>query len=76
MKTETIPNQYNGPKPPAKRMATGHFSLDYANSDDAAEIDAGVRETIKGIRFSIMAMGIALARFKAKGLYVDLRITA
>jgi hypothetical protein len=54
-------------------MATGHFSLAYANSDDATEIDAGVRETIKGIRFSIMAMGIALARFKAKGLYVDLR---
>ncbi len=73
MKTETIFNQYNGPKPPAKRLPSGHFSLDYANSDDAAEIDAGIRETIKGIGLSIMAMGIALARFKAKGLYVDLR---
>jgi hypothetical protein len=35
----------------------GYFSLDYAGSDDAAEIDTGIRETIKGIRLSILAMG-------------------
>jgi hypothetical protein len=73
MRNEIIQNQYDGPRPPAKRLAANHFSLDYANSEDAAEIDAGIRDTIKGIRFSIMTMGIALARFKAKGLYVDLR---
>ena len=72
MKTEPIPNQYDGPKPPPMRLPSGYFSLDYANSDDAAEIDAGIRETIKGIRLSILAMGIALAKFKAQGLYVDL----
>jgi hypothetical protein len=72
MKTEPIPNQYDGPKPPPARLLSRHFSLDYANSDNAEEIDAGIRETIKGIRLSILAMGIALAKFKAKGLYVDL----
>jgi hypothetical protein len=47
--------------------------LDYANSDDAVEIDAGIRETIKGIRLSILAMGIGLAKIKAGGLYIDLK---
>jgi hypothetical protein len=72
MKTEIITNQYDGPRPPVKRLATGGVSLDYANSEDAREIDAGIRETIKGIRLSILAMGVGLARIKAKGLYVDL----
>jgi hypothetical protein len=44
MRTEVIPNQYDGPHRPEKRFPSGHFSLDYANSDDAAEIDAGIRE--------------------------------
>lgn len=73
MKTETIPNQYDGPRPPAKRMPSGPVSLDYTNSDDAVEIDTGIRETIKGVRLSILAMGIGLAKIKAKGLYVDLK---
>jgi hypothetical protein len=73
MKTEVIPNQYDGPRPPARRLSSGHFSLDYANSDDAAEIDAGIRETIRGVRLSILAMGIGLAKIKAKGLYIDLK---
>jgi hypothetical protein len=73
MKTEVIPNQYDGPKYPEKRLPSGHFSLDYANSDDAAEIDAGIRETIRGVRLSILAMGIGLAKIKAKGLYIDLK---
>jgi hypothetical protein len=72
MKTETIPNQYDGPRKPEKRLPSGHFSLDYANSDDAGEIDAGIRETIKGIRLSILAMGIGLAKIKARGLFIDL----
>jgi hypothetical protein len=50
----------------------GYFSLDYANSDNAGEIDAGIRETIKGVRLSILAVGIGLAKIKALGLYIDL----
>ena len=46
--------------------------LDYADSDNAAEIDNGIRETIKGIRFSILAMGMGLAKIKSLGLYTDL----
>jgi hypothetical protein len=73
MKTEAIPNQYDGPRPPVQLLPSGHFSLDYAASDNAAEIDAGIRETIKGVRLSILAMGIGLAKIKAKGLYIDLK---
>jgi len=68
----TIANEYDGPKAPAKRLLANQISLDYANSDDAAEIDAGIRETIKGLRLSILAMGLGLAKLKKKGLYVDL----
>ena len=46
--------------------------LDYTESLDATEIDTGIRETIRGIRVSILAMGIGLANMKAKGLYRDL----
>ncbi|MDR2096026.1 MAG: hypothetical protein LBP76_10995 [Treponema sp.] len=71
-KTEAIPNQYDGPRKPENRLPSGRFSLDYAGSDDPFEIDTGIRETIKGVRLSILAMGIGLAKIKAKGLYVDL----
>jgi hypothetical protein len=73
LKTEVIQNQYDGPLPPASSQTGGTISLDYATSQDAGEIDRGIRETIRGVRMSILAMGIALARFKSKGLYVDLR---
>jgi hypothetical protein len=73
MKNEAIPNQYDGPRPPAKKLPASHIALDYVNSDDAAEIDAGIRESIKGVRLSILAMGLGLAKLKAKGLYIDLR---
>jgi hypothetical protein len=72
MKSETIPNQYDGPQPPAKRTPPPSISLDYADSDDALEIDAGIRKSIKGLRLSILAMGLGLARFKARGMYIDL----
>jgi hypothetical protein len=72
MSREVIQNRYDGPGKPEKKLPPGHFSLDYANSDDAADIDAGIRETIRGVRLSILAMGIGLARIKARGLYVDL----
>jgi hypothetical protein len=72
MKTEIIPNQYDGPRRPEKKLEGGHISLDYISSDDAGEIDAGIRETIKGVRLSILAVGIGLAKIKARGLYIDL----
>ena len=46
--------------------------LDYAASGEAAEIDRGIRDTIKGIRLSILAMGLGLAGIKTKHLYKDL----
>jgi hypothetical protein len=70
---KAIPNEYDGSRPPAKRMSSPGISLDYANSDNAVEIDAGIRESIKGLRLSILAMGLGLARFKARGLYADLK---
>lgn len=69
---QTMPNTYDGPRPPVKRLPAVPVSLDYAGSDDAAEIDAGIRETIKGVRLSILAMGLGLAKLKDKGLYIDL----
>jgi hypothetical protein len=69
---DTITNQYDGPLPPAKKLPAGKFSLDYVNSDNAAEIDAGIRDTIKGVQLSILAMGMGLARLKEKGLFIDL----
>jgi hypothetical protein len=72
MKQEFIKNQYDGPLPPARPLPSGYFSLDCASSDNASEIDAGIRKTIKGVRGSILAMGIGLAKIKAKGLYTDL----
>lgn len=49
------------------------ISLDFASSDNAAEIDSGIREIIKGMRLSILALGIGLAKIKANGLYRDLK---
>ena len=46
--------------------------LDYADSADAFEIDRGIRDSIRGIRLSILAMGLALAKMRAKGLFRDL----
>lgn len=73
MKTDVIQNQYDGPRAPAKQFLVGQVSLDFINSNDAAEIDAGIRECIRGMRVSILAMGLGLAKFKTKGLYADLR---
>jgi hypothetical protein len=70
---QTIQNEYDGPRLPAKQLSSPQISLDYANSDNAAEIDAGIRDTIKGLRLSILAMGLGLAKLKAKGLYIDLK---
>ena len=72
MKTETISNYYDGPLKPIQKMRAAPIELDYAWSNVAGEIDQGIRETIKGIRLSVLAMGIGLAKIKDKGLYVDL----
>jgi hypothetical protein len=69
---KAIPNEYDGPRAPAKQVLSSLISLDFANSDDASEIDAGIRESIKGLRLSILAMGLGLAKLKARGLYIDL----
>jgi hypothetical protein len=69
---EAIPNQYDGPLPPARKLPKSQINMDYANSDNAAEIDAGIRNTIKGIRLSILAMGMGLARLKEKVLFINL----
>jgi len=47
-------------------------TLDYANSSDASEIDRGIRDAINGIRISILAMGLGLAKIKTGGLYRNL----
>ena len=49
------------------------LSLDYVNSDDPAEIDNGIRDTIKGIRLSILAMGLGLAKIKSNKLFKSLK---
>jgi hypothetical protein len=67
-----IPNEYDGPRVPVKTLDSPRFELDFANSDSAAELDSGIRETLRGVKISIMAMGIALYRIQAAGLYIDL----
>ena len=47
-------------------------NLDYIESDNAAEIDMGIRESIRGIGFSVLAIGLGLANIKARNLYKDL----
>jgi len=69
---ETIKNYYDGPLKAVQKIKATPIQLDYAYSNVATEIDLGIRETIKGIRLSILAMGIGLANIKEKGLYIDL----
>jgi len=62
-----IQNVYDGPKKPKTK-----FNLDFAYSKDAEIVDKGIRETLKGVKMSIMAMGIALFRIDVSGLFIDL----
>jgi len=48
------------------------LSLDYVNSDDPAEIDNGIRDTIKGFRLSVLAMGLGLVKIKSNKLFIKL----
>ena len=46
--------------------------LDFFDSDDPAEIDAGIKETIRSIHFSVLAMGLGLVKIKSKHLYIKM----
>ena len=46
--------------------------LDYVSSDDPAEIDQGIRDTIKGVRLSVLTIGLGLARIKSEKLFKKL----
>jgi len=71
METALIKNDYDGPKKPRK-ITNAQYSIDFAYSQDAQEVDAGIRDTIRGVKLSIMAMGIALYRVDVSGLFIDL----
>ena len=47
-------------------------SLEYASSDDPAELDQGIRNTIRGIGLSILTVGLALVRMKAEKHFLGL----
>jgi hypothetical protein len=72
MGTNIIKNEYDGPKKLPKPIDDGEFKLDFAYSSDANEVDVGIRETIRGVKLSIMAMGIALYRVDCDGLFIEL----
>jgi hypothetical protein len=69
---KVIKNEYDGPKKPKTSIEAGHFHLDFAYSESAQEVDTGIRETIRGVKLSIMAMGIALYRVDCDGLFIEL----
>ena len=70
---EIIRNEYDGPKKIAPRSKQHiPLSLEFAYSQDPAEVDAGIKETLKAVKVSIMAMGIALYRVDVGGLFIDL----
>ena len=69
---KTIANIYDGLAKQPGPIKSNKFELDFVYSQDAAELDNGIRETIKGVKLSIMAMGIALYRVDVSGLYIDL----
>ncbi|MDR2740660.1 MAG: hypothetical protein LBB98_00665 [Treponema sp.] len=58
----TQANIYDSPKKPPKPLKGGQFHLDFAYSQNAMEIDAGIRETIRGVNLSIVTMVIVLYR--------------
>jgi hypothetical protein len=67
---DIIPNVYDGPRKPVKKSSL--FSLDFANSIDPAVLDNGIRETMRGMNLSAMAVSKALYRIYASGYYIEL----
>jgi hypothetical protein len=72
MTQRAIKNEYEGPKKPACQVRAGQIPLDYTFSDDSQGLDTGIRETLRGVKLSMMTMGTALYRIEAGGLYIDL----
>jgi hypothetical protein len=70
---ETIENDYDGPRKLARVSKKSELiSLDFAYSQNPEEVDAGIRDALRGVKMSIMAMGIALYRVDVGGLFIDL----
>jgi hypothetical protein len=67
-----IQNVYDGPVKSPKKFEAKQFTLDFAYSENATELDTGIRETARGYNLSIMAMGIALYRVDVGGHFIDL----
>jgi len=67
-----ISNKYDCPRPPVKPFQAKQFDLDFAYSESAEELDKGVRETIQGMKMSILATGVALYRIQAAEYFADL----
>ena len=61
MGTEIAPPSQNEPENPAP--------LNIISSDNAAEIDDGIRKIISGVHLSILTMSLGLATIKSKNLY-------
>ena len=72
METAIIKNDYDGPKKQPRTLKGRQIPLDFVYSVNATEVDAGIRETIRGVKLSIMAMGIALYRVDVSCLFIDL----
>ena len=47
------------------------IGLDYLHSDSIEEIEAGIRETVKGVEIAILTAGLALAKIFKNGLYIN-----
>jgi hypothetical protein len=72
MEKSIIRNEYDGPKKPKTTIEPGQFHLDFAYSENASEVDSGLRETIRGVKLSILALGVALYRMDVAGYFIDL----
>ena len=51
--------------------AVDDIHLDYLRSDTIEEIEAGIRETVKGVEVAILTAGLALAKITKNGLYIE-----
>ncbi|KKM94583.1 hypothetical protein LCGC14_1196820 [marine sediment metagenome] len=47
------------------------YSLDFLYSENLADIEAGIQETIKGLDMSILAVGLAFVKIDREALYVQ-----
>jgi hypothetical protein len=66
---DTIPNIYDGPRKSRKSQL---FSLDFANSNDPLILDSGIRETMRGMNLSAIAVSKALYRIYTSSYYIEL----